>query len=493
MAFSPRWTSDRVMLAGTAGAGVLRSIDGGRRWLLSNFGLQDYTVLALAPATDWSRREVIFAGTVDGAYRSSGGGRAWKPAGLAGLPVQALAASAGYAENGVVLAGTEGAGLVRTTDGGESWQPVGDALGRDISVNALLRVADGEGEAWLAATDAGDLWRSVDAGVTWARVYENGEPVLALSVSPDGATLWAGTSEHGALVSRDLGCTWAPDTQLCGWGFRRLLNPGGEAVLAWAPTGGVWRSEDGGRGWERIVASSHYEPVFAYLPVADGALEARTEGLWLRQEEEDQPALDTGDAPVVALAADRSAAVIWAADAAGGLASSRDGGGSWQVVAVPWAGQQLLSLAAAPEDGTPLVATHDANSGSITVWRLTDGGWEGWLERPAKWAGAALAPAGTNGEETWAVIAGEVWAHRGSAGWREETLPAEAGAAVGLAQRGDVHCLIAGRAVLVQDADGEWETLSLPEAAAAPVDVVVRPDDGLLLLDAAGTLWLAER
>ena len=82
IAASPRWATDRIMLAGTAGAGIIKTIDGGRRWLGTNFGLQDYTVLALAPATDWSRREIMFAGTLDGVYRSSGGGRAWKHVGL---------------------------------------------------------------------------------------------------------------------------------------------------------------------------------------------------------------------------------------------------------------------------------------------------------------------------------------------------------------------------------------------------------------------------
>jgi photosystem II stability/assembly factor-like uncharacterized protein len=129
-AASPRYASDITLLAGTAGAGVLRSIDGGRRWQLSNFGLREFTVLALATAGDWSRRQVVFLGTADGVYRSSGGGRAWKPAGLDGLAVQSLATghnpppqallapveSAMPDASGAwtILAGTEANGLFRT-------------------------------------------------------------------------------------------------------------------------------------------------------------------------------------------------------------------------------------------------------------------------------------------------------------------------------------------------------------------------------------------
>jgi len=90
-AVSPRYGRDLTLLAGTAGAGILRSSGGGRRWQLSNFGLEEFTILALATAGDWSRRQVVFAGTADGVYRSSGGGRAWKAVGLRGLTVQCLA------------------------------------------------------------------------------------------------------------------------------------------------------------------------------------------------------------------------------------------------------------------------------------------------------------------------------------------------------------------------------------------------------------------
>jgi photosystem II stability/assembly factor-like uncharacterized protein len=499
VAASPRWATDRVMLAGTAGAGVARTVDGGRRWLGTNFGLRDYTVLALAPATDWSRREIIFAGTLDGVYRSSGGGRAWKPVGLDGLPIQALVASSAFAENGVALAGSEAAGLYRTADGGFTWEPAGDELGRDVSVNALVRVQTPDGEILIAATDTGDLWRSEDAGSTWTRSYANGEPVLTLTATSDGELIWAGTSEHGALLSDDHGRSWSPDMTMCAWGFRRLLSVDGGAALAWSPTGGVWRSADDGASWERVTSASHYEPVFAYLPVQGGALEARTEALVLRQGEDEAAVLEAGDAPVIALAADRNRASIWAADVFANLTLSRDGGRNWSPVETPWSGQQLLALVAAEDEAIPIVATHDAASGAISLWRRPGGAWECWLERPARWAGAALAPGGPRGERTWAVIAGEVWASRGGARWEQVSTPEDAGTVVALAQSGDTRSLVAGRTVLREAGAGdlasaapEWNVYLLPDAAASPVDLLNLVDGSLLLLDAAGTIWRLE-
>ena len=207
IAASPRFWADRAVLAGTLGAGVLRSTDGGRRWLLSNFGLQDFTILALATAGDWTRREVAFAGTLDGVYRSIGGGRAWKFAGLNGLAIQALAASKRYTETGLVMAGSEEAGLHRSTDGGRTWWPAGDEIGRTASINGLLCVATGDGEGWIAGTDGGSLWRSADAGDSWQLVREADHAVLALAAGLD-AKLYAALGEGGLLASGDVGQTW---------------------------------------------------------------------------------------------------------------------------------------------------------------------------------------------------------------------------------------------------------------------------------------------
>ena len=75
------------------GSHILRSRDGGRIWQLANFGLRNFTVISLAAAPVWERREPVFAGTLDGVYYSPNAGRAWKYCGLAGQVVLALALS----------------------------------------------------------------------------------------------------------------------------------------------------------------------------------------------------------------------------------------------------------------------------------------------------------------------------------------------------------------------------------------------------------------
>ncbi len=178
-----------VLLAGSAGAGILRSANRGYGWQLCNFGLQDYTILALAwappaPVNAWPRWEVVFAATEDGIYRSPNGGRGWRRAeGLSGI-VQSVAVDPNFHQNDIVLAGTEDQGLWRSTDGGRSFAAVSDGPTR---VDAICATADG----WLLS-DAEGLWRSDDSA-TWVRVAAS-KPALVLLNTPDG--VWAG-GEYG--------------------------------------------------------------------------------------------------------------------------------------------------------------------------------------------------------------------------------------------------------------------------------------------------------
>ncbi len=130
------------MLAGTDGAGLLRSTDGGRYWRYSSFGLQDFSITALVAAPDWNNREVVFAATATGLYRSPNGGRAWKSAnrGLEGCIVLSIAPSPNFHEDGIVLVGTEADGIFRSSDGGFTWQPCPTGLKSEVeppTINAL--------------------------------------------------------------------------------------------------------------------------------------------------------------------------------------------------------------------------------------------------------------------------------------------------------------------------------------------------------------------
>ncbi|MDQ3248350.1 MAG: hypothetical protein M3Q45_03990, partial [Chloroflexota bacterium] len=189
----PRAAETGTLLAGTAGGGILRSHNRGHSWDVCNFGLRDYTVLALAwappaPESVWPRWDVVLAATEEGVYRSPNGGRGWRRSeGIEGV-VQTLAVGADFHTTGVVLAGTETLGLWRSTDGGRIFAPVTGGPGR---VDAITATPGG----WLLSDETG-LWRSVD-GQSWTGLADS-RPALVLLSTPQG--VWAGGEDGVTLI-----------------------------------------------------------------------------------------------------------------------------------------------------------------------------------------------------------------------------------------------------------------------------------------------------
>jgi photosystem II stability/assembly factor-like uncharacterized protein len=202
-AVSPRFALDRAVLAGTESDGVLRSTDGGRRWQLANFGLTGYTILAIAAAPEWGRREEVFAATDEGIYRSPNGGRAWQTADAGFDAVaQALALSPQFAVDRTLYAGSEDQGLYRSTDAGRSWQLWSPEL---RNVNCLWLAPD-DPQLLVAGNGDGAILRSIDGGAHWECGWQGADAVLTLAAS--GGTLYAGLYQGGLLVSLDRGRTW---------------------------------------------------------------------------------------------------------------------------------------------------------------------------------------------------------------------------------------------------------------------------------------------
>jgi hypothetical protein len=183
----PKVEQSGVILAGTDGGGVLRTINRGGHWYRRNFGLRSYNVLAVqwapsAPANVWPQWQMVFACTEEGIYHSPNAGRGWKRSDAPEAVYQCVAVAPDYHSSGVVLAGTEGDGLFRSTDGGHSFTQVASA---PTQVNALATIPGG----WLLS-DAESLWQSSD-GVQWQPFLHQGALVL-LSSSDE---TWMGTDE----------------------------------------------------------------------------------------------------------------------------------------------------------------------------------------------------------------------------------------------------------------------------------------------------------
>lgn len=184
----PQFAHSGVLLAGTEGAGVLRSRNGGWNWTPCNYGLESFTIFqiawaSLAPKDFWPAWEVVFAAAEDGLYRSPNGGLGWRRCGGAHGAFLAIAAADDFHHSGVVLAGAEENGLWRSSDGGRHFDPV---RGTPEQINALVETPQG----WLLSGED-SLWSSPD-GIVWQHVPDSPNALVMLT-SPHG--LYLGNEE----------------------------------------------------------------------------------------------------------------------------------------------------------------------------------------------------------------------------------------------------------------------------------------------------------
>ena len=103
-------------------AGLFKTTDGAKSWVRIGESLADQMIIAMI--LDRSRKGVVYITGRDGVHRSMDGGLTWKTLndGFASTNVRSIAQSA--TDPDVFYAGTNGSGLYRSRDAGETWEPM---------------------------------------------------------------------------------------------------------------------------------------------------------------------------------------------------------------------------------------------------------------------------------------------------------------------------------------------------------------------------------
>jgi photosystem II stability/assembly factor-like uncharacterized protein len=214
---------EKVLLA-TEERGLARATsDANGAWSVTS-ALQEYDVRSLA--ADPLDANVVYAGTQgQGVLRSSDRGQTWVPAGMALQIVKSLAVSAH--EAGVVYAGVKPASVFVTRDGGATW----------AELEGFRRI---RGRRW---------WRSPAEPPDW-RAY-----VQALAISPSNPDVVLAGIEFGAVVrSDDGGQSWSNHRKGAIRDCHGLTfhHTNGDWVYqAGASLGGAAVSRDGGASWQQ--------------------------------------------------------------------------------------------------------------------------------------------------------------------------------------------------------------------------------------------------
>lgn len=248
-------SNNRVFLA-TTGSGLARATrDANDVWSVEAL-LEGHDVRCLA--ADPLNAGVIYAGTQgEGVLRSDDRGQTWAPAGLADQIVKSLAASPH--EAGVLYAGTKPAGVFVTRDAGLSWTELetfyhirGYHFWRSPAeppdwgayVQALA-VSPTDPNVLMAGIEFGAVVRSDDGGKTWSN-HRKGAirdcHGLTFHAANGDWVYEAGASLVGAAVSRDGGLSWRQPR-------KGLKHHYGWACAADPERPDVWYISAGPTGW----------------------------------------------------------------------------------------------------------------------------------------------------------------------------------------------------------------------------------------------------
>ncbi|MDR2189534.1 MAG: glycosyl hydrolase [Azonexus sp.] len=158
------------------------------------------------------------------------------------------------AQRGVAV-GNEGI-IVRTADGGKTWQAVAD-VPKSAVANKLNRVRLGADGLAIATGEMGALLITEDYGATWRRLRpEEDQAWNDIALLPDNKRLIVG--EFGRIaISHDAGLTWSDipspvDVSLMSVAFRDPQNG-----LAVGLEGIVLLTADGGQTWRTLATPLH--------------------------------------------------------------------------------------------------------------------------------------------------------------------------------------------------------------------------------------------
>lgn len=273
--------SDGIRSNVIQGKGVYRSNDGGRTW--ASIGLRDVGQISDVRVNP-TNPEVVFVGAQGiawapnlerGVYRSTDGGKSWKKVLFVN---ETLGASAvvmnpanpnelyaalwlGQRKPWTIISGSEakgGAGIYKTTDGGETWTKLTTGLPAGLIGKIDLDLSPANPKRVYALIEApGDeraLYRTDDSGATWTR--QSNDPNLlrrpfyytnvhAHPKDPDTVFV----NNEGFFKSTDGGKTFKTGTTPHGDNHSLWINPDNPDIMIQSNDGGANVTMNGGITW----------------------------------------------------------------------------------------------------------------------------------------------------------------------------------------------------------------------------------------------------
>ena len=285
---------------GATGGGLWKTTDGGNEWFPVTDGqVSSSSVGAVAVAE--TNPDIVFIGMGevqlrgsitqgDGVYKSADGGKTWRHVGL--RESQAIARIRIHPTNpDIVYVAALGhpygdhpeRGVFRSTDGGITWKKVLYANPGAGAVDLIIDRTNPkvlyattwqvQRKAWQMWGGGGDskLWKSEDGGDTWQDLTQNSGmpegPVgkIGVTVSPANPNrVWAivEAAEGGVFRSDDAGKTWERTNEerklrQRAFYYSRIYADPWDSETVYCLNTGLYKSTDGGKTFDITISTPH--------------------------------------------------------------------------------------------------------------------------------------------------------------------------------------------------------------------------------------------
>ena len=336
-----------------ARGGLFRRSAGDRDWEALSAGLPEQ-VEARAIVVHPRDRNVIYAGTQDGPYRSIDGGDCWERLGFPerGAVIWSLAVHP--TRPNILYAGTAPVALYRSEDGGDNWTRLPRALspahcertGFDTRV-IRITVDPGRPDDVYAGLEVSGVIRSADGGESWT---DMSAALIKLAEQPH---------LQSSVGGRHCGhCEGMLDTHAL------AVSPAAPGTAFLALRMGLFRSDDRGASWRdteigrfspltycRDVIVAPHEPQVMYACLSQAAVSSagslyRSADLgatWMRFDR----GVQAGSTMMAASVDPRDPAQVYCITRGGQVFGTEDSGASWRDYRLPPGAEDAYAIVCA--------------------------------------------------------------------------------------------------------------------------------------------------